>query len=52
MKKNYKTSGCNHKIKRWFTHGRNSIPKWVCKECGKLLSRNELIKERRTKWKR
>jgi len=37
---------CEHRRKRkTFTHGRNSPPLVSCKDCGKVLSRNELKKE-------
>lgn len=37
---------CNHRrIKKTSTHGRSSPPLISCKDCGKVLSRNELKKE-------
>jgi hypothetical protein len=37
---------CEHRrIKRIFTHGRNSRPTLVCKDCDKIINRNERRKE-------
>ena len=36
---------CTHKIKRIFSHGKKSKPKWVCKYCGQLLARGIHKKE-------
>lgn len=39
---------CRHRIKRRFTHGRSSVPKWDCKDCGKILTRNEMQKRKQS----
>jgi len=41
---------CEHRrIKKIFTHGRNSRPTWVCKDCGKIINRNERRREQQKK---
>lgn len=34
-----------HRIKRLFTHGKNSKPKWICKDCGEIIPRGEYKKQ-------
>lgn len=39
---------CQHRrIKRNFTHGRNSAPKRFCKDCGKPLLKKDFMKKKK-----